>query len=389
MSNPFTPGFGTTPRIVIGRDEVIGQISRAFGAGFDPHRTTWLRSPRGTGKTVLLNEIQDLAGLAGWVVVQEDAQTDGSWNERIADRLELTQLAPARRRRIKAGSVSTPIGGASLELTDPAAPTSGRGRSLRDVLERVLDQTNPPKGVLITVDEIHNSDRHELAQFGNAIQHLIRADRPVAVVLAGLPQLDPDDLATFLSRCTTPELDRISDDAVRGGLQRTAELGGGRFAGDALELAVDITAGYPYMLQLIGYWSWDHSRTGKISRNDVHQALPHCQRELTKSVLNGLDGTITPVGRTYLQAMAIDNGPSRTNDIATRIGKTPKYAGTYRQRLIDAGIIVAVDHGYVDFAIPGHRAQIRADVATRPARPVANTTTDPAQETGHDRSGET
>lgn len=366
MVNPFTPGFGTAPRVLVGRDELLGQVSRAFGEHFDPHRATWLRAARGTGKTALLNEIQDLAGLAGWVVVQEDAQTPGSWCARVADRLTLHLPAKRARRRLKSGSMSTPLGGVSMELTDsPPSPVSAL---LRDVLDRVLDQPSPPAGVLITVDEIHTSDRAEVAHFGNALQHLLRADRPVAAVVAGLPQVESDDLATFLTRCVKPDLERLSDDAVRVGLQRTAELEGGRFTGDALELAVEATAGYPYMLQLVGYWSWESSVGGAIGVAHVREALPRCERELTQSVLVNLGRRLSPMDRAYLGAMAVDDGPSRTAELAARLNKTPGHAGVYRHRLLGLGLIVDAGHGLVDFAIPGHRAQLRA--AARMADPM-------------------
>lgn len=360
MPNPFTPGFGTTPRVLVGRHEVLGQINRAFGEQFDPHRTTWIRAARGSGKTVLLNEVQDLAGLAGWIVVQEDAQTPGSWCARIADCLIGEHIASTPPRRFKSGSFQTPVGGASVELATEDVGHRGR-MLLRTALERVLDQRSPPAGILITVDEIHTADRVEVAHFGNAIQHLIRADRPIAAVVAGLPQSEVDELATFLTRCTKPAIERISDDAVRVGLQRTADLGSGRFSADALELAVEATAGYPYMLQLVGYWAWEQSADGHISRRHVQDALPRCGRELRQSVLLSVERPLSTIDRAYLQAMSIDSGSSNTTVVAARLGRTVQYAGVYRRRLLDLGLIVDVGHGLVDFTIPGHRAQLRAD----------------------------
>ena len=61
--------------------------------------------------------------------------------------------------------------------------------------------------------------------------------------------------------------------------------------------------------------------------------------------------------------MAQDPQESRMRDIAKRMGQSPQYANVYRQRLLDAGLIVQIDRGIVDFAIPGHRSKIRADPA--------------------------
>lgn len=54
----------------------------------------------------------------------------------------------------------------------------------------------------------------------------------------------------------------------------------------------------------------------------------------------------------------------RRGEIARRLGVTPFYASTYRRRLIAAGVIAAVRHGYVDFTIPYLREYLR-EHATR------------------------
>ncbi len=52
-----------------------------------------------------------------------------------------------------------------------------------------------------------------------------------------------------------------------------------------------------------------------------------------ESALNDL----SDVDREYLVAMAVDDGPSRTADVAARLGKSAQYANTYRGRLLAAG----------------------------------------------------
>lgn len=378
--NPFTPDFGTTPRLLVGRDEVLGQIGRAFGPGFDPHRTTWLRAARGTGKTVLLNEVQDLAGLAGWAVVQEDAQTSNALCDRIVRRLR-HEWGNTPARRVRGVNVSTPIGGGGVEF-EQSSDVEGE---LRDTLTELLDRPDAPAGVLITVDEIHNADREQLAMFGNAIQHLKRQDRPVAAVVAGLPPTEDDDLATFLGRCTKPDLEALSPDIVRVALQQTAALEAGRFSGGALDLAVAVSGGYPYMLQLVGYWSWDQTDDGVIDVGHVRAALPRCERELTEALLQ-LRRPLTGVEQRYLEAMAVDDQASSTSAIARRLGRSDSYAGTYRRRLLDKGVLVEAGTGKVDFAVPGQRARIRIGIELNQATGM----TEPGRELspGADPSGE-
>lgn len=261
--------------------------------------------------------------------------------------------------------MSTPLGGGEVEFE----PTEGAThRGLRDTIEAVLNRKDAPAGVFIPIDEVHNADPDQLAMFGNAIQHLKRQDRPVSAVVAGLPPEVDDDLATFLGRCTKPDLEALSADVVRVGLQRTAPVEGGRFSGAALDLAVAVAAGHPFIVQLVGYWSWDRSGDGRIDLPHVSGALERCEQELSKSLLQ-LRQPLMPVERTYLGAMAVDDGPSSTSEVARRMGRTDRSAGTYRRRLLDKPIIVEAGTGKVDFAVPGYR---RASAPKSRSRTTAN-----------------
>lgn len=75
-----------------------------------------------------------------------------------------------------------------------------------------------------------------------------------------------------------------------------------------------------------------------------------------------LDG-LSPIDKTYLLAMAQDDGPSSTSTIAARMGKDLSYANVYRSRLIEAQVIRDMGYGKVDFAIPYLRQYLREHAA--------------------------
>lgn len=75
-----------------------------------------------------------------------------------------------------------------------------------------------------------------------------------------------------------------------------------------------------------------------------------------------LDG-LSAVDKTYLLAMAQDDGPASTSVVAQRMGKSVKYAGRYCMRLLEAQVIVDKGYGKVDFAIPYLREYLREHAA--------------------------
>lgn len=56
------------------------------------------------------------------------------------------------------------------------------------------------------------------------------------------------------------------------------------------------------------------------------------------------------IDKSYLLAMAKDDGPSKTSDISQRLNVKKGYANVYRSRLIEADLIDVPGRGYVDCA---------------------------------------
>lgn len=61
---------------------------------------------------------------------------------------------------------------------------------------------------------------------------------------------------------------------------------------------------------------------------------------------------LSTIDKSYLIAMAQDDGPSSTSEIARRLNVDVGYGSVYRQRLIDQGFIHPAGHGYVAFTLP-------------------------------------
>ena len=65
-----------------------------------------------------------------------------------------------------------------------------------------------------------------------------------------------DDTLTFLQRAKHVELTRLSDFEVGGSFEDTMRRAGKELDKGAAELLTKASAGYPFMVQLVGYYAW-------------------------------------------------------------------------------------------------------------------------------------
>src|SRR6185312_14551767 len=80
IKNPFSPGAGSPPPELVGRDPVLKQARILLGRIREkrPEKSILLTGLRGVGKTVLLNEIERLALNTGYRTISLEAHDDKS-----------------------------------------------------------------------------------------------------------------------------------------------------------------------------------------------------------------------------------------------------------------------------------------------------------------------
>ena len=77
-NNPFSPTFGHPPSHLVGRDKLLEHLGSGLQTGpQDPRWKSILLGVRGSGKTVIVNEIANQAAASGWIVLSLDASTPG------------------------------------------------------------------------------------------------------------------------------------------------------------------------------------------------------------------------------------------------------------------------------------------------------------------------
>ncbi len=373
--NPYTPGAGRKPPTLAGRDDDLDDfraLTERLGTGrYD--RSLIYSGLRGVGKTVLLIEFDVLASEAGWATT--DVQEVGSQPDfrvtfaRLAARL-LREMSRRQRIRgrveralgvVKAFSVAAPAGiqvRLDVDATTGVADSGDTEQDLTDLLVEIGHVARSAgTGALFLIDEMHNLDTASLAAICLAFQAISRHGLPVALVGAGLPDLQvrlmsAKPYADRLFRYR--ELGRLSDAAARAALIGPAATLGATFEEEAARAVVREAAGYPYFLQEYGLELWNQAERSPIALADVETVRETVGDSLAATFFGPRLELATDAEQRYLAAMAsLPDQPCRSTNVAARYGaRDQRGVSMHREALIKKGLVWSPRRGQVDFTVP-------------------------------------
>lgn len=355
MANPFTPTFGIIPPFMAGREALIEELSSAFSNGLgDPNLCTIVSGARGTGKTALLSFMASEAESQGWITARTTA-AEGMLEDILDQALVSARnfLDALGGRKLSGVSIGQFV---SFEW-DNEAPRVGNWRTQMNAL---LDQlAEQDVGLLITVDEVKVTVP-EMKRLAQVYQHFVTEGRKVALLMAGLPQavsaLFGDDDVSFLRRARKHVLGRIPDGEIRDALLLTVNEGGRSISAEALDEAVGVIDGFPYMMQLVGYRMWaENPRSEQIALADVRHGIELAKREMIEGILEYTYRELSDGDKRFLAAMLPDSQDSSLAAISRRMGVKSNYASQYKRRLLAQGVIGEYSKGYVRFDMPVFR----------------------------------
>jgi len=362
-SNPFNPSFGGKPQYFFGRRRELDIVSGALENPNSPYRALFFTGNRGCGKTVLLERLSGLASEAGWLsvdvhsahasesIVRKLVGASSKTTERVAE--PAIGFAGAS---VKAGSLRT------------SATTSYDALDLSEVLLQASRSLEHYAGVFITVDEVQKIPEADMENLCAAVQMSMRKGMPVALMLAGLPGskelVSTYKGCTFMRRVSDMRLDSLLVSETYDAFRRLMELAS---YVETREAAIDELArysqGYPYLMQLIGFHTLEEAPSAvphqvcEIDRQAVQFAEVAAYEQFRANVLEPVIADLSDEQRAYLLAMAesLDDGRSRTSDVANIMGKEQRQLSTVRDRLIKKRVIVADGRGYVRYNLPRMR----------------------------------
>lgn len=362
--NPFRPTFGASPLKWAGRSAVLNDFRVGLDGGVgNPNRAMLISGHRGMGKTVLLTELEDIAAEQGWAVIRVSGRSKSV--TQLVDSIipdKINQLSSPPTRRIKEIRIAG-VGGIGTEETGtPPVPTLES--RLRELFAHLRES-----GILLTIDEIQDADPDDLESIAVAFQHLVRDEVDVAIVMAGLTagvdKLLHLPATTFLRRARRFHLGPVNPQATTSAFKDTAALTSIVFDDDAAEHATEISHGYPYLIQLIGYLAWNtasEASEATISSTTIDAVLDEAITTMGTQVHDPAVRALSQRQLEYLYALAEiadEAGEAASGAIAHELATTTTSLSEVRARLLEQGLIDAPRHGTVALALPYLRNYLR------------------------------
>jgi hypothetical protein len=376
IKNPFSPGAGSPPPELVGRDPILEQARILLGRtkAKRPEKSMLLTGLRGVGKTVLLNEIERLAKADGYRTVVIEANEDKPLGPLLAPYLrsllfELDRLAGAgdkvkrglRVLRSFLGMLKVTYEDVSIGLdVDPEQGSADSGDleiDLPALFVAVAEAAEERKAAIaVLIDEIQYFNQKELGALIMAMHKMQQRQLPLVLLGAGLPILPglAGESKSYAERLFSfPDVGALSEADSGKALQEPAQAAGVVFADVALKEIFRLTKGYPYFLQEWGYQSWNLAARSAITLHDVQRATATVIPRLDQNFFRVRFDRLAPSEKKLLRAMAeLGPGAHRTGDIATALGVKVTSLGPVRAKLIKKGMIYSPAHGDMAFTVP-------------------------------------
>jgi len=351
MSNPFNPSFGKRPTHFYGRQEITRSIVTSLDDKNSPWRTTLITGLRGSGKTALLSDIRanlDGQNVIALYIVPNDAILDSILVQLYR---QLPKSVSSALPELKNISVNLGVSVGFERVVKKPYFAETFSYHIIELMDACMKQG---KHIVFLVDEAqkHTGD---MRIFISIYQDLIMREYSVSMVLAGLPQIVSDvlndDILTFLRRAKQVELEHVEIMIVEHEFKKVFLKPGTALTDDIVSKAAIATYGYPYMIQLVGYYLWEDMH-GSIGVDILDGVLVKAKAELFRNVHRMIFAGLSNRDKEFIFAMSEDESVSSVSAIGERMHKKKNFISLYRERLISSGVVKSGGRGLLCFNYP-------------------------------------
>jgi len=372
--NPFALGAGSRPPELAGRQDILDAARISCGRAIKGRsaRSIMLLGLRGTGKTVLLNEIGRIAESEGLLVSKVEAPEGEILPRLIYPELRRVlrslsgveaakQIATRGLKGLRNFASIFKIEVAGVEVgvePEPGLADSGDLQydlpALFEMIGRAAQAAG--KGWVLLIDEVQYLSEADLSALIVSIHRMSQEGLPVIMVGAGLPQVArlAGEAKSYAERLFLyPEVGALDPESAAQAVEKPIVEEEASIEPAALASIVDRTQGYPFFLQEWSSIAWNNAEGPEISLDDVDISYTETLASLDAGFFRVRIDRLTRGEVQFVKTMSeLDNGPYAVADIAKAMGRTQQSLGPTRANIISKGMIYSTDHGYLDFTVP-------------------------------------
>lgn len=374
LNNPFAPGAGSRPPELAGRDDVLRSAEISFGRALRRRsaRSMMLLGLRGTGKTVLLNEIGRKASDVGMLVSKVEAPEGENLAKLLYPEMRRVmrslstveaakQLAEQGLRGLRGFASVFNISVAGVEVgvePEPGFADSGDLQYDLPFLFKAIGEAalSAGKGWAVLIDEVQYLSEEDLSALIVSMHQMSQEGLPVVFVGAGLPQIAKlaGEAKSYAERLFSyPAIGALDGEAAKVAIQKPVEDEGAEIEEAATEEIVQKTQGYPFYLQEWASTSWNIAEGNTITLADVTNSHAETLAQLDDGFFRVRIDRLTKSEIKFVEVMAsLGDGPYALSDIADKMDRKLSSLGPTRANIISKGMIYSSDHGYLDFTVP-------------------------------------
>ncbi len=387
--NPFRPGAGHSPPYLAGRNEEKADFAKLL------KQTIVMVNPivtglRGVGKTVLLEELKQIAISSGWYWIGTDMSETASLTEdNLATRLMAdlavvtSQFVVGRKEALTSWFHPVNVG-ADLTLghdllleiyNGTPGLVTDKLKAVLELVAKVLAKQN--RGLIFAYDEAQNlSDHAKDKQFPLSVlldvfQSLQRKEHRFLLTLVGLPTLFPKlvEARTSAERMFhVITLDRLNDDDARDAITRPIHKNGGPLQPNELLVTsiIEASGGYPYFIQFICREVYDVASQKAEKGEPLTVSIPDITRKLDADFFAGRWAKVTDRQRDLLWVIAqienygvdfsVQEIVAQANQLVKKkrliSGFSSSLANQMLTKLSRLGFVYKTQHGRYSFAVP-------------------------------------
>lgn len=378
--NPYRPSAGARPMYLAGREGEINNISQIFDALVMnvPVQSVIFSGLRGVGKTVLINEMQQIAEEKDIFCkhieiegrndfISQIAACSQAFLRTVSTKEKFKHLIQKPLNAIKSLVVSfDPNDNTfSLSVQDKELYQSiNLTQSLTEVFTTIGEtayKTETP--ICFFIDEIQCMKANELGSLIAALHRSNQLGYPIMIVGAGLPKIYKmlSDEKSYSERLFIyKEIGSLIPEQSKRAIEMPANKFGVIYTDEATNKIIEVTKGYPFFIQQFCQIVYNNTNGNIITIKDVVNNEKVFFDTLDNGFFKVRYERCAEGDKKFIFAMVkCGELPCTISNIANNLHKTVNKISTTRAQLINKGIIFPVRYKELDFTVPEFDNYIR------------------------------